>query len=74
MRRRRRMDLDRIAEITKIRVPQIESMETDDYSSLPVPVFLRGFLRAYAICLDLDPDKVVNDYMEGYDAWARMRL
>ncbi|MCZ6746441.1 MAG: helix-turn-helix domain-containing protein [Acidobacteria bacterium] len=74
LRRRRRMDLDRIAEITKIRVPQIESMETDDYSSLPVPVFLRGFLRAYAICLDLDPDKVVNDYMEGYDAWARMRL
>ena len=74
LRRRRRMDLDRIAEITKIRVPQIESMETNDYASLPVPVFLRGFLRAYAICLDLDPDKVVNDYMEGYDAWARMRL
>jgi hypothetical protein len=74
LRRRRRMDLDRIAEITKIRIPQIESMEAEDYASLPVPVFLRGFLRAYAICLDLDPDKVVNDYMEGYDAWARMRI
>lgn len=73
LRRRRRMDLDRIAEITKIRVPQIECMEADDYANLPVPVFLRGFLRAYATCLDLDPRKVVTDYMEGYDAWHRMR-
>jgi len=67
------MHLDRIAEITKIRIPQIECMEADDYANLPVPVFLRGFLRAYATCLDLDPRKVVTDYMEGYDAWHRMR-
>ena len=74
LRLRRRMDVERIEEITKIRAPQIVALEESDYPSLPPSVFLRGFLRAYAICLDLDPDKVVNDYMDGYDAWRRMRV
>jgi MinD-like ATPase involved in chromosome partitioning or flagellar assembly len=74
LRQRRRLDVARIEEITKIRAPQIVALEESDYPSLPPSVFLRGFLRAYAICLDLDPDKVVNDYMDGYDAWRRMRV
>lgn len=74
LRLRRRMDVERIEEVTKIRAPQIVALEESDYPSLPPSVFLRGFLRAYAICLDLDPDKVVNDYMDGYDAWRSMRV
>ncbi|MFQ5766446.1 MAG: helix-turn-helix domain-containing protein [Acidobacteriota bacterium] len=70
LRQRRRMDIDRIAAITKIRAPQIEALETEQYASLPVPVFLKGFLRAYAHCLDLDAEDVVRDYMERYEAWA----
>lgn len=74
LRQRRRLDVERIEEITKIRAPQIVALEESDYPALPPSVFLRGFLRAYAICLDLDPDRVVNDYMDGYDAWRRMRV
>jgi flagellar biosynthesis protein FlhG len=74
LRQRRRMDVERIEEITKIRAPQIVALEESDYPALPPSVFLRGFLRAYALCLDLNPDKVVSDYMDGYDAWRRMRV
>ncbi len=73
LRQRRRLDLEKIAEITKIRTHQIEALENDRYGDLPVPVFLRGFLKAYALCLDLEPQQVVSDYMEGYEAWSRMR-
>ena len=66
--------LARIAEITKIRVHQIQAIEDERYPDLPVPVFLRGFLRAYALCLDLDPDEVVRDYMDAYDAWSRKQI
>ncbi|MFQ5670426.1 MAG: helix-turn-helix domain-containing protein [Acidobacteriota bacterium] len=74
LRQQRRLDIDRIAAITKIRSQQIEAIESERYQDLPVPVFLRGFLRAYAGCLDLDPEEVVRDYMEGYEAAARERL
>jgi flagellar biosynthesis protein FlhG len=70
-RQRRRLEVTRIAEITKIRVHQIQAIEDERYRDLPVPVFLRGFLRAYALCLDLEPDDVVRDYMDAYDDWAR---
>jgi flagellar biosynthesis protein FlhG len=73
-RQRRRLEVTRIAEITKIRVHQIQAIEDERYPDLPVPVFLRGFLRAYALCLDLDPDEVVQDYMDAYEAWSRMQV
>jgi flagellar biosynthesis protein FlhG len=73
-RQRRRLEVTRIAEITKIRMHQIQAIEDERYRDLPVPVFLRGFLRAYALCLDLDPDEVVRDYMDAYDSWKRKQI
>jgi cytoskeleton protein RodZ len=73
LRQRRRLDRERIAEITKIRVHQIEAIEDNRFPDLPVPVFLRGFLKAYARCLELNPEEVVGDYMDSYESWRRMR-
>ncbi len=73
LRQRRRLDRERIAEITKIRVHQIEAIEDDRYPDLPVPVFLRGFLKAYARCLELDPEEVAGDYLSSYESWRSMQ-
>jgi len=73
LRRQRGLDVDRIGEVTKIRTHHILAIEDERYADLPVPVFLRGFLRAYALCLEVDPDDVVRDYMAAYESWSRAR-
>lgn len=65
----RDVSLGTICEITKIRRVHLEGIESERFSELPATVFLRGFLRAYAQCLGLDPDDVCRDYMNRYRAW-----
>lgn len=55
---------------TKVRAIHFDSIEQERYSKLPAPVFLRGYLRLYARYLSLDPERVVSDYMVGYQQWA----
>ena len=58
------LSLEDIARQLKLSVAQIKSIEADDHSRLPSPVFVRGFIRTYARVLKLDiaqvqPPKVV---------------
>jgi len=39
-----------------LRVKVIELLEADDYPSLPEPVFIKGYLRAYAKLLGVNPE------------------
>ncbi|MFQ5720156.1 MAG: helix-turn-helix domain-containing protein, partial [Acidobacteriota bacterium] len=73
LRRRRRLGLDKISAMTKIRAQHIASIENENYGELPVEVFVKGFVRAYARCLDLDAERVVTDYMDGYGLWRQER-
>lgn len=38
---------------------QIEALEADDFSRLPEPAFVRGFVRSYAKILHLDAEKLL---------------
>ena len=65
MRREREMrgiTLDEIAESTKIARRHLESLEKEDFDSLPGGIFNRGFVRSYARYLGIDEDQAVNDY------------
>ena len=59
----REVSLESIASATKISVRHLEALERGDYQRLPAPVFTRGFIRAYAGFLGLDPDEMVNAYL-----------
>src|SRR5258706_3984298 len=59
----REVSLESIAAATKISVRYLTALEKGDYSRLPAPVFTRGFIRAYASFLGLDPDEMVNGYL-----------
>jgi transcriptional regulator with XRE-family HTH domain len=59
----REVSLESIAAATKISVRYLTALEKGDYSRLPAPVFTRGFIRAYAGYLGLDPDEMVNGYL-----------
>lgn len=43
-------------------VRQLEALEADDYSKLPGPTFVRGFIRNYAKLLHADPQPMLDAY------------
>jgi cytoskeleton protein RodZ len=51
LREARGISLDEIARVTRVNSSYLHALEADDYESLPVPVFTRGFIRAYCQAL-----------------------
>ena len=58
----RAIDLNQIAEETRISGSNLRAMEADDYTTLPADAFARGFYALYAKALHLDPDEVVERF------------
>ncbi|MCZ6700550.1 MAG: helix-turn-helix transcriptional regulator, partial [bacterium] len=58
------ISLESISSETKMKASHFEAIEAEDIEALPGPFFLRGFLKAYASCLGLDPDEVVKGFLE----------
>jgi cytoskeleton protein RodZ len=59
----REVTLASIASGTKISMRYLEALEAGDFARLPAPVFTRGFIRSYAVCLGVEPDELVNAYI-----------
>ena len=69
-RERKGVDLYRAERDTKIRLRYLSALEDSDYDELPAPVYVKGFLRNYAIYLGLDPDEVLDRW---HDEMEQMR-
>ncbi len=54
---RRGLDIDQLAEQTKINAAMLEAIEADDLDRLPGSFFTRSFVRQYAKALELDDDE-----------------
>ena len=59
----REIPLEEIAAATKISLRLLTALEMSDLSRLPAPTFTRGFIRAYARHIGIDPDEKVNAYL-----------
>lgn len=67
MRRRREAQgiaLTAVADRTKIKASLLEAMERNDVKYWPNGIFRRAFIRAYANAIGLDPDVVVQEFLE----------
>ena len=53
---------DYVAEKLHLRVRVIELLEADDYQNMPEPVFIKGYLRAYAILLDIPHQPLLDTF------------
>jgi len=53
------LTLEQIEEITRIRRRYLQALEEEDFGQLPGEVFVRGFLRNYALALGLDPEEIL---------------
>jgi hypothetical protein len=51
-----------VADALHIKPVFLQALEDEDYSALPGPAYITGFLRNYAAYLGLHPDDVVQEY------------
>jgi cytoskeleton protein RodZ len=54
-----------------LRVRIIELLEADDYENMPEPVFIKGYLRAYAKLLGIPADPLLNTFNSLYSDESR---
>ena len=62
--------LREISARTKIREPLLDAIEREDIGRLPTGLVGRGFLRAYAREVGLDPESVVRQFQDQFEAEA----
>jgi transcriptional regulator with XRE-family HTH domain len=65
-RERRDLTLRTISESTKVSLPLLEGLESDDISRWPGGIFRRAFVRTYAEAVGLDPDDVFRRFERQY--------
>ena len=58
------LSLKEASESTRIKERLLEAIEEDRYELLSSPVYIKGFLDAYARYLGLDPNEVVLQYQK----------
>ncbi len=58
------IDLKAISAETKINIKTLEWIEEEDLEHLPATVYLKGFLKAYAKVLNLDPQRLIEGYLQ----------
>ena len=58
------VDLKAISRETKINPRILQEIEEEAFEKLPPVVYLKGFLRAYAQSLGLDPQQVTEGYLQ----------
>ncbi|AUZ05773.2 MULTISPECIES: helix-turn-helix domain-containing protein [Vitreoscilla] len=52
----KKIAIGEVAERLKFTAKKIESLESGDYKGLPEPIFIKGFIKAYARFLEIDND------------------
>ena len=62
-REHRGLTLAQLTSRTKIPVAILEALERNAFDTVPRGIFLRGFLRAYASQVGLDPAEIVGQYL-----------
>lgn len=58
------IDLRDISRITKIRYDFLKAIEDGAFEKLPVEAYVRGYIREYAKILDIDPEPVIDAYIQ----------
>lgn len=61
------LSVAQIAEATRMLSSMVENLEKEDFSSLPAPIYGRGFVKLYCEQVGLDPKPMIAEFMEIYN-------
>jgi len=67
-REKRGLSRDEVAQVTRVRLGFLEAIEANRRDQLPDAIFLRGFVRAYAREVGLDPDEISRRYLAQFES------
>jgi cytoskeletal protein RodZ len=59
----RKLTLEQLAATTKIPVATLRALEGNAYEKVPSGIFVRGFIRAYAREVGLDPEETIHQFL-----------
>ena len=62
-REKKELSFDDVSNVIKISSRMLQAIEQENFDQLPGGVFNKGFIRAYAKQLGLDPEEAVADYL-----------
>jgi curved DNA-binding protein CbpA len=58
--------LEKIAEVTNVRIGILKAIEEDKFDLFLPMVYLKGFLKSYARCLQVDESIIINGYIKRF--------
>lgn len=64
LREARGSSLEEMARATKVSLHQLEALESDSFSDLPAPIFVKGFIRAYCDFLGERSEEPLRRYRD----------
>lgn len=60
-----------LSQRTKISGSTLRALEEERFADLPnARVYVRGFVRAFALEVGLEPQELVSSYLKRWEAWA----
>jgi hypothetical protein len=62
----RKQSASDVATATRMKTQVVEAIEKEDFRRIPAPIYAKGFIRIYAEHVGLDPEPLVNEYMERF--------
>jgi cytoskeleton protein RodZ len=62
------LSLEQLSTELRIEARQLAALERNDFAQIGVPVFIKGYLKQYALRLGLDPAEIIAAYQAQDDA------
>jgi len=69
-REKKRLTIDQLANRTKVAGSLLRSLEAGECARWPGGIYSRGYIRAYAEAVGLDPEHTVSMFVECYPEFA----
>ncbi len=60
------LSLDDVANRMHLSIGILEAIEENDFDEITAPIFVKGYLRAYARIVSLDEDDMIQQYLDFY--------
>ena len=67
------VDLNEISKEFKLRIELLKSLEEERFEALPEAIYLKVHLKNYAVFLGLNPAKIIDEYLQRYQAWKKKK-
>ena len=66
LRQEKGVSIESVAKETRVSLKSLQLIESEDHDQLPAEVFVKGFIRSYAILIGANPDELVQRYLANH--------